>query len=105
MSLPWLSVLAVAQFFAAEAAAEPTAAGDPTSLFSWAQYGVLGLLILAMIFGKIVPGYILQQREKELADTKAELSALRKNLEETVIPALVRSTDILARMAEEGRGK
>ena len=48
----------------------------------WVQWGVLGAVVLAMLTGQLVPGYIYK-------DTKAEKDRLQKASEEKVIPALL----------------
>lgn len=60
-----------------------------------AQYGVLGLVVLAFIFGKIVPGYIYERRYAEYEAEKAENRRLEETIKEKVIPALVKSTDVM----------
>lgn len=72
-------------------------AGDPdwTDL---AQYGVLGLVVLAFIFGKIVPGYIYERRVKEHTSEKEENRRLEATIKDKVIPALVQSTDVMAQV-------
>lgn len=48
----------------------------PDPLNGWASYGVLGLLVLALLIGYLVPGYIYKRVEeensrlRELVDTK-----------------------------------
>jgi hypothetical protein len=73
-------------------AAEP----DWTSL---AQYGVLGIILLLVIFGKLVPGYIYDRKVEEHEADKAEMRRLEETLKERVIPALTKSTDVLAEMS------
>lgn len=73
---------------------------------TFAQYGVLGLVVLAMIFGKLVPGYIYERRVEEIRQLQSEVAELRHTIEEKVIPALIRSTDVLAQYVEQkGRGR
>lgn len=72
---------------------------DLTSLF---QYGVLGILVVLFIFGKVVPGYILEKREQEIEKLREENKALRSAFEDKVIPALIRSTDVLTKFVEGG---
>ena len=79
--------------------------GDWTSL---AQYGVLGLVVLGFILGKIVPGYIYERRVEEIVESREENTRLRASIEDRVIPALIKSTEALAEVAsllEEKRGK
>jgi hypothetical protein len=65
-----------------------------------AQYGVLGLVVLAFIFGKIVPGYIYERRVEEHEAEKAENRRLEETIKERVIPALVKSTDVMVQVLD-----
>lgn len=65
-----------------------------------AQYGVLGLVVLAFIFGKIVPGYIYERRVQEHSAAVAENQRLEETIKERVIPALVKSTDVMAQVLQ-----
>lgn len=79
-------------FLAQTAQSGPTGP-DWTNL---AQYGVLGLVVLAFIFGKIVPGYIYERRVAEYEAEKNENRRLEDTIKEKIIPLLVQSTDVLA---------
>lgn len=81
-------------------AAEATGSGGGADWTGLAQYGVLGLVVLGFIFGKIVPGYLYERRVQEVEALKAEVGRLRDTIEEKVIPALIRSTDVLARYVD-----
>lgn len=77
------------------------AGGGGTTGPDWAnlaQYGVLGLVVLAFIFGKIVPGYIYERRSAEYEAEKAENRRLEDSIKEKVIPLLVQATDVLAQV-------
>lgn len=65
-----------------------------------AQYGVLGLVVLAFIFGKIVPGYIYERRVAEHDAEKEENRRLEETIKERVIPALVKSTDVMVQVLD-----
>lgn len=79
----------------ASAFADVTTNGiDVTQIF---QYGVLGLILLLILLGKLVPGYMYERREEELKALQNKLDRLETIIEERVIPALVRSTDVLAK--------
>lgn len=79
--------------------AQEAASNDPdwTNL---AQYGVLGLVVLAFIFGKIVPGYIYERRVAEHEAEKQENRRLEETIKERVIPALVKSTDVMVQVLD-----
>lgn len=65
-----------------------------------AQYGVLGLVVLAFIFGRIVPGYIYERRVLEHEAEKQENRRLEETIKERVIPALVKSTDVMVQVLD-----
>ena len=67
---------------------------------SWLQFGVLGIVAIGFVLGKIVPGYILDRIQKELDSKNAEMAQLRSKMENEVIPALTRVTDLMTRIAE-----
>jgi hypothetical protein len=76
------------------------AAAEPTSWTDFAQYGVLGLIVLGFIFGKIAPGYLLDRAEARLAEKDALIERMRLAMEEKTVPALIRSTETLATVAD-----
>lgn len=81
-------------------AADVTSNGiDVTQIF---QYGVLGLILLLILLGKLVPGYMYDRREEELKSLQMKLDRLESIIEERVIPALVRSTDALTKVQGQG---
>lgn len=65
-----------------------------------AQYGVLGLVVLAFIFGKIVPGYIYERRVQEHQQAVQDNQRLEETIKERVIPALVKSTDVMGQVLQ-----
>lgn len=71
------------------------AASDPSSAISFAQYGVLGLVVLGFIFGKIAPGYLLDRAEAKIAEKDALIEKMRMAMEEKTVPALIRCTEAL----------
>lgn len=76
------------------------AASDPSSAINFAQYGVLGLIVLGFIFGKIAPGYLLDRAEARLAEKDALIEKMRVAMEEKTVPALIRSTETLVSVAD-----
>ena len=79
-------------------ATDGTAGASGPDWTNLAQYGVLGLVVLAFIFGKIVPGYIYERRSAEYEAEKAENRRLEDSIKEKVIPTLVQATDVLAQV-------
>lgn len=75
-------------------------ASDPNGALNFAQYGVLGLIVLGFITGKIVAGYLLDRAEARLAERDAVIEKMRMSMEEKTVPALIRSTETLAEVAD-----
>lgn len=71
-------------------------------LDAWLQYGVLGLVLAAVVLGWLVPGPS-HKRETERADRlEVELRTLRERTEERVIPLVTRALDLIERPREGG---
>lgn len=70
-------------------------ASDPSSAVNFAQYGVLGLIVLGFIFGKIAPGYLLDRETAKVAERDAIIEKMRQSMEDKTVPALIRSTEAL----------
>jgi hypothetical protein len=66
-----------------------------TDLANLAQYGVLGLVVLGFVFGKIVPGYILDRYEKALAERDAKIERMTQAFEERALPTILKSANTL----------
>jgi hypothetical protein len=63
----------------------------------WVEFGILGLIVLSMVTGWIVPGPVYR-RECDARDRLEEENArLRDRTEEHVLPLVTRATDALAR--------
>lgn len=71
------------------------AATDPSGALNFAQYGVLGLIVLGFIFGKIAPGYLLDRAEAKIAEKDALIEKMRLAMEDKTVPALIRCTEAL----------
>ena len=71
------------------------AATDPSSALNFAQYVVLGLIVLGFIFGKIAPGYLLDRAETKIAEKDALIEKMRTAMEDKTVPALIRCTEAL----------
>lgn len=82
--------------------AELLAQADPTDLAELAQYGVLGIVVVAMLVGWLIPGPT-HKRETERADRlETELRTLRERTEERVIPLVTRALDLIERPQDGG---
>lgn len=68
---------------------------DPTALDPLVQYGVLGLVVLALILGWLVPKWAYDAKEEENKRLRAENAELRQVYETKVIPALITFTELL----------
>ncbi len=71
---------------------------EPTTA-EFIQWGILGLVLLLIVIGKLAPGWVVEQLRSDLTELKAENAALRQSIEERVIPALEKSTMALAAAA------
>lgn len=83
------------------------ASGPPSlslPLDPWVQYGVLGMVVLAIILGYLVP-YKAHRREQERADRlETEVDRLRQVNEDRMLPLLARALDVLERAKVDRRG-
>lgn len=77
---------------------------EPTTA-NFIQWGVLGLVLLLVIMGKLVPGWAHEQLRKDYDELKVENAAMRKSIEERVIPALEKSNAALASALPERKGR
>jgi CBS domain containing-hemolysin-like protein len=65
-----------------------------------AQGGPFALVVVLFVTGRIVPGQIYERRVEEVAQLQDQIGRLEQIIEDKIIPALVRSTDTLARDIE-----
>lgn len=74
---------------------------------SWLQWGVLGLVILAIVvFKQLVPGWIYEEQQVEIKQLKTDNKDLTErllNVSETALPALKESTAAVAEAMREIR--
>ncbi len=67
------------------------AGGEAEVIVSLLQYGILGILVIALFVGWVVPKHV-NDRDRARADRlEAENAALRDRLEKDVIPLLTRA--------------
>ena len=69
----------------------------------WANYGILGLIAFGFFAGRIVSSKHYDEMRDDRDRAREELAAVRQRLDEQILPALTRSTDVLVRMAEKDR--
>lgn len=77
-----------------------------SELGPWAQfanYGILGLIALGFFAGKIVSAKHYEEMRGDRDKAREELALVRQKLDDQILPALTRSTDVLVRMAEKDR--
>lgn len=80
-----------------------TAAPDST-ITVIAQYGTAGVIAYLLITGKLASAAVLERALADRDREHGELIELRRRLDEQVTPALIRATDVMARLAtEEGK--
>jgi hypothetical protein len=77
-------------------AAAGTATQTGLELTNLFQYGVLGVVAVLFLTGRIVTGRQLEKREEEITRLQAELDERARVAEERMIPALVEATRVLA---------
>lgn len=70
------------------------AAGAP-GVVEWLQYGVLGLVVVAIILGWLVPGRTYEREVKRADRLEEENERLREHNEQRVVPLLTRAMDLL----------
>jgi hypothetical protein len=76
------------------------AATDPNNALSFAQYGVLGLIVIGFVTRKIVSGELLERAEAKIAEKDAQIDRMRLAMEEKTVPALIRCTEALVDATE-----
>lgn len=102
-------VTAVGLAAVAAAAGGALQTADPVSVLL--NGGVLGVIVALFLAGQLATGREVRRLERERDQAHEELAHLRQNLEDRLLPALIRSTDLLAgydarelaRRREEGR--
>lgn len=75
----------------------PWTAQAVADLAQWAQYGVLGLVVVALLMGWLVPGRYFDREVRRGDRLEAENERLRHQVEDRVIPLLTRAMDVLDR--------
>ena len=69
----------------------------------WANYGILGLIAFGFFAGRIVSSKHYDEMRHDRDKAREELALVRQKLDDQILPALTRSTDVLVRMAEKDR--
>jgi hypothetical protein len=70
--------------------------GVPDEVGRWLNYGTLGLLTIGWLSGKI-------RRGADYDQLRAENDRLRQVFEDRVLPALIKTNELVSRLAEERR--
>lgn len=65
-----------------------------------AQYGILGIVLLLIIFGKLVPGYILERKDKEADLREQRVASLEEKIQERIIPAILECNRLMAEVVK-----
>lgn len=76
---------------------------DPPTYAQFANYGILGLIAFGFFAGKIVSSKHYEEMRTDRDKAREELALVRQKLDDQILPALTRSTDVLVRMAEKDR--
>ena len=66
-----------------------------SGLEGFLNYGVLGVLVILLVCGLLVPRYVMTQLRKDFDDLKEDYEELRKQIDEKIIPALIEATRAL----------
>lgn len=75
--------------------------GSPDWLTDVIAYGISPtVVVLGFVFGRIVPGYIYERRVEEHRKALEDNRLLEETIKERVIPALLKSTDVMARVLD-----
>ncbi len=69
----------------------------PAGLAEWLQFGVLGLVVMGMLVGWIVPGRVYDREQQRADRLEQENARLRHHNEDKIVPLLVRVMDVLDR--------
>lgn len=77
---------------------------DVAPYMQFANYGILGLIAFGFFMGKIVSSRHYDEMRTDRDKAREELALVRQKLDDQILPALTRSTDVLVRMAEKDRG-
>lgn len=72
-------------------------------IFQLVQFGVLGIVVLAFVFGFIWAKPAVQRLEKDLDRALADLRKLEEINREVIIPAITKSSEIIERMSRRWR--
>lgn len=69
------------------------------------QYGLLGLFVVLLLTRQVITKGEKEEWRERAEKAEAEVSRLHRVMEEQVVPALSRSTDVLARYVEKKTGR
>lgn len=58
------------------------------------------IVVIALVTGRLVPGYIYERRVEEHRKSLEDNRVLEETIKERVIPALLKSTDVMARVLD-----
>lgn len=61
---------------------------EPSILAPLLNYGVVGLFLVGMLLGQVIPGWLYKQVRADLAEQRAANVALRAQMDDKVIPML-----------------
>jgi hypothetical protein len=76
---------------------------DVAPFAQFANYGILGLIAFGFFAGKIVSSKHYEEMRQDRDKAREELALVRQKLDEQILPALTRSTDVLVRLAEKDK--
>ena len=76
---------------------------DTPTYAQFANYGILGIIAFGFFAGRIVSSKHYDEMRHDRDKAREELALVRQKLDDQILPALTRSTDVLVRMAEKDR--
>lgn len=70
------------------------------SIETWIQWGILGVILVLILLGHLVPGWVVKEKNEAIDSLLAENRELRNRFED-VIPLLARAVETLGQTADE----
>lgn len=69
---------------------------DPSSILGpLLNYGVVGLFLVGMLLGQVIPGWLYRQMRAERDQARAETAELRIRMDEKVVPMMQETGQVL----------
>lgn len=72
---------------------------EATDLGLLAQYGLLGVMFALLLFGQVFPKHVVEEKNRRIEKLEAKVETYETTMQERILPALIKSTEVLAKMA------